>query len=188
MQTLPMVEAGGRIPCSAMSLPPIRVVGDPVLRQAALPVADIDGNLVRLAQDMLETMYEAPGIGLAAPQVGIGRRFFVYDIGDGPAAVVNPILSGHRGEWEYVEGCLSVPDLHWSIVRPKEVLLTGWDLEGREIEVEADELLARLFQHEVDHLDGVLLLERLDSDQRKSALRALRRRSLEALIPGVGSR
>jgi peptide deformylase len=167
-----------------MSLYPIRTFGDPVLRQPAAPVDDIDETLLRLADDMLDTMYDAPGVGLAAPQVGVQKRFFVYDIGDGPHAVVNPTLSGHHGEWEYVEGCLSVPDLHWPIVRPKVVHLTGWDLDGNELSIEADELLARLFQHEVDHLDGVLLLERLDADQRKQAMRTLRQRALGLASPG----
>ncbi len=167
-----------------MSLYPIRVFGDPVLRQPAAEVTDIDDTLVRLADDMLDTMYDAPGVGLAAPQVGVQKRFFVYDIGEGPHAVVNPRLSGHDGDWDYVEGCLSVPDLHWPIVRPRVVRLTGWDLEGNRVHIEADELLARLFQHEVDHLDGVLLLERLDSDQRKLAMRALRQRAMDLTASG----
>lgn len=167
-----------------MSLYPIRVFGDPVLRQPAAEVTDIDDTLVRLAGDMLDTMYEASGVGLAAPQVGVQKRLFVYDIGHGPHAVVNPRLSGHDGEWDYVEGCLSVPELHWPIVRPRVVHLTGWDLDGNELAIEADELLARLFQHEVDHLDGVLLLEHLDADQRKQAMRALRQRAMDLAAPG----
>ncbi len=167
-----------------MSLYPIRIFGDPVLRQPAAPVTDIDDTLIRLADDMLDTMYDAPGVGLAAPQVGVQKRFFVYDIGEGPHAVVNPTLSGHDGEWDYVEGCLSVPDLHWPILRPQVVHLTGWDLDGNELSIEADELLARLFQHEVDHLDGVLLIERLDPDQRKQAMRALRQRAMGLAAPG----
>ncbi len=162
-----------------MALLPIRVFGDPVLRQPASPVEEIDDNLRRLAEDMLETMYMAPGVGLAAPQVGVQKRLFVYDVGEGARAVVNPVLSGHRGEWEYVEGCLSVPDLHWPIVRPDEVHLRGWDLDGNELSVDGDELLGRLFQHEVDHLDGILLLERLDPAQRRSAMRALRQRAMD---------
>jgi peptide deformylase len=162
-----------------VALLPIRVFGDPVLRQPASPVEEIDDNLRRLAEDMLETMYMAPGVGLAAPQVGVQKRLFVYDVGEGPHAVVNPVLSGHRGEWEYVEGCLSVPDLHWPIVRPDEVHLRGWDLDGNELSVDGDELLGRLFQHEVDHLDGILLLERLDSAQRRSAMRTLRQRAMD---------
>ena len=169
---------------AGMSLYPIRIFGDPVLRQPAAPVTDIDDTLLRLADDMLDTMYDAPGVGLAAPQVGVQKRFFVYDIGEGPHAVVNPTLSGHDGEWDYVEGCLSVPELHWPILRPKVVRLTGWDLDGNELSIEADELLARLFQHEVDHLDGVLLLERLDADQRKQAMRTLRQRVMGLAAPG----
>ena len=156
----------------------IRTFGDPVLRRAATEVTDIDARLVRLTDDMLTTMYQAPGIGLAAPQVGVQKRLFVYDIGEGPQVLVNPEISESDGEWVYEEGCLSVPGLTFEIVRPKEVHLTGVDLDGNDVSIEADELLARLFQHELDHLDGVLLLERLDDDERKSALKALREQTL----------
>jgi len=156
----------------------IRVFGDPVLRQPTHDVTEIDENLMRLAEDMLATMYEAPGVGLAAPQVGIQKRFFVYDIGEGPGAVVNPRLSAFEGEWTYEEGCLSVPELSWPIVRYERVHLDGFDLSGAELSIDADELLARMFQHECDHLDGMLLLERLDKRQRKGAMKALRQRAL----------
>ena len=159
---------------------PIRIFGDPVLRQRTLEVREVDGALVRLAQDMIETMYEAPGVGLAANQIGVERRLFVYDIGDGPGVVINPTIVESDGEWLYNEGCLSIPDLSWPTLRPKAVRLRGVGLDGEEIDVEADELLARCFQHEVDHLDGVLLVERLDPDQRKEALRILRGRALAA--------
>jgi peptide deformylase len=161
----------------------IRVFGDPVLRTPAQDVVAIDDGLRQLADDMLVTMYEAPGVGLAAPQVGIQKRFFVYDIGEGPHAVVNPRLSRHQGEWIYEEGCLSVPGLSWPIERANEVHLDGLDLDGREISVDASELLARVFQHECDHLDGVLLLERLDKRQRKQAMKALRERTLGLTAP-----
>ena len=158
----------------------IRVFGDPVLKQRASEITDIDGTLARLANDMITTMYEAPGAGLAAPQVGVQKRMFVYDAheGEGPRVVINPTISESRGEWVFEEGCLSVPGLAWDIVRPKEVHLTGVDLDGNEISIEADEYLARIFQHELDHLDGVLLLARLDADQRKAALRTLRERTM----------
>ena len=161
-------------------MPPyaIRVFGDPVLTERAAEVDDINGALVRLADDMLTTMYEAPGLGLAAPQVGVQKRLFVYDAGDGPAVLVNPVISESSGEWAYEEGCLSVPGLSWEIIRPKEIHLTGYDLDGNEVSFEADELLARLFQHELDHLDGVLLLEHLDDDQRTAAKKALREQTL----------
>lgn len=152
----------------------IRVFGDPVLKQRATEIDNIDGSLVRLAEDMLTTMYDAPGLGLAAPQVGVQKRLFVYDLDEEPSVLVNPVISESRGEWSYLEGCLSVPDLHWEIVRPKEILISGYDLEGNEVEIEADELMARLFQHELDHLDGILLLEHLDDEQRKEAKKALR--------------
>ncbi|MFT7597232.1 MAG: peptide deformylase [Acidimicrobiales bacterium] len=158
----------------------IRVFGDPVLRQVADDVGDIDGKLAKLAEDMLQTMYDEPGIGLAAPQVGVQRRFFVYDLGDDPRVLINPVVQESDGEWVYEEGCLSVPGLHWDIVRPKLIHITGYDLDGNEVSIEADELEARLFQHELDHLDGVLLVDRLDEDTRKAAMRTLRERFLDA--------
>ena len=166
----------------------IRIFGDPVLKQRAAEVTDIDGRLARLANDMITTMYEAPGAGLAAPQVGVQKRLFVYDAGEGEGAkvIVNPTISEARGEWEFEEGCLSVPGLHWPIIRPKEVHLTGYDLDGNEVSVEADEFEARVFQHELDHLDGVLLLERLDTDTRKDAMRTLRELALGLVPPSNG--
>jgi peptide deformylase len=164
----------------------IRLFGDPVLKQRAPDVTDIDGSLVELTDAMVETMRAAPGLGLAANQVGIQKRLFVYQLSEeeGPKVVINPTITESRGEWEYEEGCLSVPGLYFTIVRPKEVHLTGLDLDGKEISVEADELAARLFQHEVDHLDGTLLLEHLDKDQRQAALRELRRRTMDGDTAG----
>jgi peptide deformylase len=156
----------------------IRLFGDPVLKQRAAEVTEIDGKLARLAEDMVQTMYDAPGAGLAATQVGVEKRLFVYDAGEGPRTIINPVISESRGEWEYEEGCLSVPGLSWPIVRAKEVHLTGLDLDGNELSLEGDELLARVFQHETDHLDGMLLLERLDEEQRREAKRELRDRQL----------
>ena len=137
----------------------IRLYGDPVLRQRAAESRTSTGRSSSSPTTWSQTMYEAPGVGLAAPQVGVQKRMFVYDTGDGdgPVAVVNPVLvRGAAASGPYEEGCLSVPGLSWPIVRPKEVHLTGYDLDGNEISVEADEFLARVFQHEVDHLDGVL--------------------------------
>ncbi|MBW3669106.1 MAG: peptide deformylase [Actinobacteria bacterium] len=157
----------------------IRVFGDPVLKQRAAEVAEVDAAVVRLVEDMVETMYAAPGVGLAAPQVGVQKRLFVYDVGDGPQAIVNPRIDASDGEWDFDEGCLSVPGLYWTITRPKTVHLVGYDLEGNELSIEADEYLGRVFQHELDHLDGTLLLDRLDADQRKEAMRVLRSRALD---------
>ena len=167
----------------------IRIVGDPVLTKRADEVDDIDGALVALTSEMLTTMYEAPGLGLAAPQVGVSRRFFVYDLGDGPAVLVNPEITESEGEWAYAEGCLSIPDLTFEVVRPKRVHVTGRDLDGNEVSIEADELLARLFQHELDHLDGVLFLEHLDDEQSREAKRFVRDLRMRAARPtpsGVG--
>jgi peptide deformylase len=154
-----------------------------VLRQRAREIEDVNGALVRLAEDMIETMYDAPGVGLAANQVGVERRMFVYDIGEGPGVVLNPVISEQRGEWTYEEGCLSIPDLSWPIVRPKEVRLQGVSLDGETVDIEADELLARCFQHEIDHLEGVLVVERLDADQRKEAMKVIRSRVLDFATP-----
>ncbi|MDQ2678057.1 MAG: peptide deformylase [Actinomycetota bacterium] len=158
----------------------IRLVGDPVLRQRADEVSEIDGRLVKLCDDMLETMYDAPGVGLAAPQVGVQKRFFVYDLGagDGGQVLINPVVTETAGEWEFHEGCLSVPGMSFDIVRPKEIHVTGLDLDGNEVSFDADEFFARVVQHELDHLDGVLLLERLDDEQRRDAKRALRERAM----------
>jgi peptide deformylase len=156
----------------------IRVFGDPVLKQKATDVANVDGVIARLAEDMIETMRAAPGIGLAAPQVGVQKRLFVYQLNDDETAhvLINPAITESSGEWSYEEGCLSVPGLYFPIVRPKEVHVVGYDLDGQDVALEADELLARLLQHEMDHLDGTLLLERLEPDQRKAAMGELRRR------------
>jgi peptide deformylase len=166
-----------------MALYPIRQFGDPVLRQRSREVENIDGTLVRLVEDMIETMYDAPGVGLAAPQVGVERRLFVYDVGEGPFAIINPVIVESRGEWAYDEGCLSIPDLSWEIVRPNEVHLQGIDLDGDDVDIEADELLGRCFQHEMDHLDGILIVERLEAEQRKEAMAILRRRAFQVPAP-----
>ncbi len=163
-----------------MSIQPIRTYGDPVLKTLATDVVEIDSKIAKLVADMIETMYEAPGVGLAAPQVGVEKRLFVYDIGDGPLAILNPRITESDGEWVYEEGCLSVPGLYFEIVRPAKVLLEGIDLDGNEVSIEASELLGRVFQHEVDHLDGILLLERLDEAQLKAAKKELRKRAMEA--------
>lgn len=161
----------------------IRIIGDPVLKQRARTVEDIDGRLARLVEDMLETMYEAPGLGLAAPQVGIQKQLFVYDLGTGPQTLINPEIVESDGEWVFDEGCLSVPGLSWEIARPKTIHLVGRDLDGNEVSIEADELEARLYQHELDHLNGVLLTEHLDDEQKADARRALRELTLSRTAP-----
>jgi peptide deformylase len=162
----------------------IRLYGDPVLNSKAADVTEIDGRIASLAETMIETMYEAPGVGLAANQIGVQRRVFVYDIGDGPVTIINPQIIESDGEWTYEEGCLSVPGLSWEITRPNQIHLVGYDLDGNEISIETEEFEGRVFQHELDHLDGVLLLERLDDDQRREAKKILRERSLEIAQSG----
>ena len=159
----------------------IRIVGDPVLRQRANEVTDIDGRIATIVEGMSGALFEAHGLAVAAPQVGVLKRLFVYQMPDDETvrAIINPVISESSGEWVYDEGCLSVPGLSWEIARPKQVHLTGIDLDGNEVSFEADDLLARMFQHELDHLDGVLLIDRLDETQRKEAKRAVRQLQLE---------
>ena len=151
----------------------IRTFGDPVLTSVAEQVENIDGKIVRLSQAMLQAMYQAPGLGLAAPQIGVQKQIFVFD-GE-PVTLLNPRIVESRGEWVYDEGCLSIPGLYVEMLRPKEVLLEAVDLGGNTIQIEADELLARLFQHELDHLNGVLMFERMTPDQREEALTEYKR-------------
>lgn len=147
-----------------------------MLKAAAQPVDDIDGRLVRLVDDMFDTLYETGnGIALAAPQIGVQKQIFVWDLGDEARVVLNPEIVESSGEWAYDEGCLSIPNLYVEILRPKQVLLRGVDLDGNEVDIEADELEARLFQHELDHLHGVLMFDRMTPDQRRDALAEYRR-------------
>ncbi len=163
----------------------ILTYGNPVLRSSAADVGKVDAGFVRTCEAMYDAMLEAQGIGLAAPQVGIQQRFFVYDrhlLTEGsapsgtPQVLINPVIKESSGEWLYQEACLSVPGLAWDIVRPKELLVSGFDLNGEEVTFEADELFARLIQHEIDHLDGVLLIDHLDEDAKRSAKKELRQR------------
>lgn len=165
---------------SLVAIFPIRTFGDPVLRIRTKPVEHFDAPLRRLAEDMLETMYDAPGVGLAAPQIGVSKRICVFDAGDGPQVLVNPVLVEASGEWEYQEGCLSVPGHAWNINRPAFARVVGQDLDGNPVEFAGDELLGRVLQHEIDHLEGHLLLTRLDRPTRKEAFRALRSEAFRA--------
>lgn len=157
---------------------PIRTLGDPVLNVRAEPVTEFDDALAQLVEDMLETMYDAPGVGLAAPQIGISRRLFVADIGDGPFVMANPELVETGGEWTMDEGCLSVPGHFWPISRPGFARAVGVDETGEPVEYEGDDLMGRVLQHEIDHLNGTLLLERLDRRTRKQAFKEIREESL----------
>ena len=161
-----------------MAIFPIRTFGDPVLRVRTERVEVFDGALRRLADDMIETMYDAPGVGLAAPQIGVSKRICVFDAGDGPKVLVNPEIVETSGTWEFDEGCLSVPGHFWAIERPAYARAVGQDLDGAPVEYAGEELLGRVLQHETDHLNGMLLIERLDRPTRKAALRDLRNNAL----------
>jgi peptide deformylase len=158
-----------------MPIYPIRTFGDPVLRMTAAPVGPIDASVHRLVEDMTETMYAAPGVGLAAPQIGIARAVVVFDAQDGEGArvLINPEMVEATGEFEFEEGCLSVPGHFWPITRHEFAHARGLDLSGQVVEYSGVGLMGRVLQHELDHLKGILLLERLDRRRRKQALREL---------------
>lgn len=154
----------------------IRTFGDPVLKSKALPVTDIDAKVVRLVDAMFDTLHESDnGVALAAPQIGVQKQVFVWEVDDEPMVVFNPEIVESTGEWVYDEGCLSIPGLYVEIARPKQVLMRGIGLDGNTVEIEADEFEARIFQHELDHLHGVLMFERMTPEQRKEAMAEWRR-------------
>ncbi|MGZ8582696.1 MAG: peptide deformylase [Actinomycetota bacterium] len=155
---------------------PIRTLGDPVLREPAKRVTSFDRRLRTLRDDMLETMYGAPGVGLAGPQVGVSLRLFVFDDGEtGPLFIANPVLSGGDGELLEEEGCLSIPGPYHETRRYARITCRGQDLDGAPLELTGGGLLARIFQHETDHLEGMLFIDRLDDEGRRSVLAELRR-------------
>jgi peptide deformylase len=164
---------------------PIRTLGDPVLREPARPVVAFDRTFRRLCDDMLETMYAAPGVGLAGPQVGMSLRVFVFDDGEsGPVAIANPRLSDADGELTEEEGCLSIPGPYHVTLRSATVRCTGQDATGKDVEMIGEGLLARIFQHETDHLEGMLYIDRLDDAGRREVLAELRRIELGLQEPG----
>jgi peptide deformylase len=157
-----------------VSVRPIRIFGDPVLRTPAEPVHDFDAELRRLVQDLTDTMLEAPGVGLAAPQIGVGLRVFTYYIDDELGHLINPTLKLSREEETDEEGCLSFPGLAFPTKRSSRVVAAGFNMHGEPVTLEGTEQLARCIQHETDHLDGVLFIDRLDPEQRKLAMKAIR--------------
>jgi len=163
-----------------MAIYPIRIFGDPVLRLETKPVEEITEATRVLVKDMIETMYDAPGVGLAANQIGVPKRIAVFDAQDelGPRIMINPSIIETSGEFEYEEGCLSVPGRYWEITRPGFARVTALDLDGNEVEYAGDGLLGRVLQHEVDHLHGGLLLDRLPKRERKKALKEIRESAL----------
>src|ERR1700750_2224939 len=154
-----------------VSVKPIRLFGDPVLRTPAEPVRDFDAELRRLVKDLTETMMDAPGAGLAAPQIGVGLRVFTYYVDGVLGHLVNPSLDLSDEEQDGEEGCLSFPGLAYDTKRALRVVAKGFDLHGEPVVIEGSELLARAIQHETDHLDGILFIDRLDRAQRKAAMK-----------------
>jgi peptide deformylase len=157
-----------------VSVRPIRLFGDPVLRTPAEPVHDFDAELRRLVQDLTDTMMEAPGVGLAAPQIGVGLRVFTYYVDDELGHLINPTLKLSAEEETDDEGCLSFPGLAFPTKRSFRVVAAGFDMHGEPVTLEGTSQLARCVQHETDHLDGVLFIDRLDPEQRKIAMKQIR--------------
>ncbi len=157
-----------------MAIRPIRLFGDPVLRTAAEPVVDFDKELRTLVADLTDTMLEAPGRGLAAPQVGVGLRVFTWYVDGELGHLVNPQLTLSEQTQDGEEGCLSIPGLSIDCVRALDVVAHGFDMHGEPLVVEGSEMLARAIQHETDHLDGILFLDRLDRERRREAMRFIR--------------
>jgi peptide deformylase len=157
-----------------VSVQPIRLFGDPVLRQPADEVTTFDKELRVLVKDLTETMLDAPGSGLAAPQIGVSLRVFVYDVDDEVGHLINPTLDLTDEEQEGEEGCLSIPGLAFNTKRAWGAVAKGFNMHGEPVTIEGTDLLARCVQHETDHLDGILFVDRLDEATRKEAMKAIR--------------
>ncbi|TDC71388.1 peptide deformylase [Actinomadura sp. GC306] len=157
-----------------MAVKPIRLFGDPVLRTPAEPVKDFDKELRQLVKDLTDTMVDAPGAGLAAPQLGVGLRVFTYYVDDRLGHVVNPTLDLSDEQETDDEGCLSLPGLAFPTPRAVRAVAKGFNMHGEPITLEGTHLLARCVQHETDHLDGIIFIDRMDPEQRKAAMKAIR--------------
>jgi peptide deformylase len=157
-----------------VSVQPIRLFGDPILRTPATAVVDFDKELRRLVEDLTDTMMDAPGAGLAAPQIGVGLRVFTWHVEGETGHLVNPVLDLSEDTQDGDEGCLSIPGLTFDCRRALSVVAKGFNMYGDPVVVEGSELLARAIQHETDHLDGILFVDRLDREARKAAMKAIR--------------
>ncbi len=161
---------------------------DPVLRKKCKPIEDIDGDLVVLSENMIETMFDAPGAGLAANQVGISDQIIVVDLGIGtdekkPIAIINPMMTAMEDEILGEEGCLSIPEIFADIKRAKRIEVKGIDLDGNELRIEAEDYLARAFQHELDHLNGILFWDKLSKVKRD-----ILKRKFKKILKEMGGR
>jgi peptide deformylase len=157
-----------------MSIQPIRLFGDPVLTTPASRVVDFDKELRTLVKDLTDTMLEAPGAGLAAPQIGVPLRVFVWDIDDALGHLINPTLDLSEDMQDGEEGCLSFPALSYETPRAFRAVAKGFNMHGEPVTVEGTELLARCLQHETDHLDGIVFIDRLSAADRKLAMKEIR--------------
>jgi len=157
-----------------VSIKDIRIFGDPVLRTSAIEVVDFDKELRQLVKDLSDTMMDAPGAGLAAPQIGVGLRVFTYHIDDELGHLINPSLDLSSEMQEGEEGCLSFPGIFFDTPRSLRLVAKGFDQHGEPVILEGSELMARCIQHETDHLDGILFIDRMDKAQRKQAMKAIR--------------
>ena len=157
-----------------MAVQTIRLFGDPILTAPAAAVTTFDKELRKLVKDLTETMLDAPGVGLAAPQIGVSLRVFTYDVDDVVGHLINPVLDLSDEEQDGEEGCLSLPGLAFDTKRAMRVVAKGMDMHGEPVVIEGSELLARCVQHETDHLDGILFVDRLDTETRKAAMKAIR--------------
>lgn len=158
----------------------IRIYGDPILRQKASEIGEINGEIATLAQDMISVLHQAKGLGLAAPQVGRSLALCIINLPaldagrKDPLVLINPRVLGSHGRLVHQEGCLSFPELYAEVARPQSVGIRAWDINGREVELEADEMLARVFLHEIDHLNGVLFIDHLSQLKRQLLKNQLR--------------
>jgi peptide deformylase len=157
-----------------LAIQPIRLFGDPVLRKPAVEVVDFDKELRTLISDLTDTMLAAPGAGLAAPQIGVGLRAFTWYVDGELGHLINPVLDLSEETQFGPEGCLSLPELTYDCRRAMSVVARGFDMHGEPVTIEGSELLARAIQHETDHLDGVLFIDRLDTEARKAAMKEIR--------------
>jgi peptide deformylase len=163
-----------------MAVREILIIGDPILSRKAESVASVNEEIVRLAEDMIETVHAAPGVGLAAPQVGVSKRLIVVDLSVGERkddliVLVNPEVVEKEGEATCEEGCLSVPDIREKVTRPYRVIVRGLDLKSRTVEVEGEDMLARALCHEIDHIDGILFVEKLSALKRRLIKKKLKK-------------
>ncbi|MDR7159229.1 peptide deformylase [Arthrobacter sp. BE255] len=165
-----------------MAILNIRIIGDPVLRTVADPVTEFGPELAKLVADMTETMEDVEGAGLAAPQIGVSQRVFTFRVGGVDGHIINPVLENSDDyQPDHVEGCLSIPGLGFPVRRFRATKVTGVDLHGNPVTVEGEGMLARCFQHETDHLDGILYTDRLEGEDRKKALRSIRNANYDAI-------